>query len=312
MRFGYVVRDPSNYTYSEIRDLTIKVESLGFESVHVTDHFFRFGDTQKKKTPFLESNAILAALATETHKIKLGHIVMCNSFRNPAYVAKVILTLDHISNGRMLLWLGAGWFKSEYEAYGYPFPSAKRRVDEIEESLIIYKKVFTEDETNFEGNFWKLEKHMNFPKSVQKPYPQIVVGTNNGKRMIDIACREADGVNLNYITPHDQKRFRESISLINDRLKRYGRDPEEFEISIYTYIRIVDSQETLERIRKEKGIFKSNMKYQFIGNVNTIQEKIHEVEELGVKKMIIIVESPIMEDPIGLFSKEIMETFKQL
>ena len=306
MRFGYVVRDPSNHTYSEIRNLTVKIERLGFESVHVTDHFFSLGDIQRKKAPFLESNTILAALATETHSIKLGHIVMCNSFRNPAYLAKVILTLDHISNGRVLLWLGAGWFKDEYKAYGYPFLSAKRRVDELEESLIIYKKVFTEDETNFEGNFWKLEKHMNFPKSIQKPYPQIVVGTNNGKRMIDIACREADGVNLNYITPHDQKLFRKSISIIDEKLKRYGRDPTEFEISIYTYITIVDNQETLERIRKEKRIFRSNMKYQFMGNVNTIQEKIHEVENLGVKKMVIIVESPDMEDPINFFSKEIM------
>ena len=306
MKFGYVVRDPSNHTYSEIRDLTVKVERLGFESVHVTDHFFSLGNIQRKKAPFLESNTLLAALATETHRIKLGHIVMCNSFRNPAYSAKVLLTLDHISNGRVLLWLGAGWFKGEYDAYGYPFPSAKRRVDELEESLNIYKKVFTEDETNFEGNFWKLEKHLNFPKSVQKPYPQIVVGTNNGRRMIDIACREANGVNLAYVTPRDQKRFRESISLINEKLKRYGRDPTEFEISIYVFITIIDSQETLERIRKENRIFKSNMKYQFIGNINTIQEKIHEVENLGVKKVVIIVESPVMEDPIGFFSKEIM------
>lgn len=306
MRFGYVVRDPSNQKYSDIRDLTVKVEKLGFESVHVTDHFFRFGDIQRRKTPFLESNAILAALATETHRIKLGHIVMCNSFRNPAYSAKVILTLDNISNGRALLWLGAGWFKEEYEAYGYPFPSAKRRVDEFEESLTVYKKVFTEEETNFEGKFWKLVNHINFPKSVQKPYPQIVVGTNTGKRMIDIACREADGVNLANHVPRDQKRFRESISLINEKLKRYGRDPDEFEISIYTFIRIADSQETIERIRKEKGIFRSIMKYQFIGNVNTIQEKIQEVEDLGVKKMIVIVESPTIEDPINVFSKEIM------
>ena len=306
MRFGYVVRDPSNHTYSEIRDLTVKVEKLGFESVHVTDHFFSLGDTQRKTAPFLESNTLLAALATETHRIKLGHNVMCNSFRNPAYSAKVLLTLDHISNGRALLWLGAGWFKGEYDAYGYPFPSAKRRVDELEESLIIYKKVFTEDETNFEGNFWKLEKHRNFPKSIQKPRPQIVVGTNNGKRMIDIACREADGINLAYVIPRDQKRFRESISVINEKLKRYGRDPTEFEISIYTYITFVDSQETLERIRKERNLFKSNMKYQFMGNVKAIQEKIHEFEDLGVKKMVVIVESPYMEDPISFFSKEIM------
>ncbi|UCC18342.1 MAG: LLM class flavin-dependent oxidoreductase, partial [Promethearchaeota archaeon] len=184
------MRDPSNYTYSVIRDLTLKVEKLGFESVHVTDHFFTLRDSPEKKTPFLESNTLLAALATETHRIKLGHIVLCNSFRNPAYLAKVLLTLDNISNGRNLVWLGAGWYHEEYKAYGYPYPSPKRRVDELEESIIILKKIFTEDETYFAGKFWKLEKHRNFPKSIQKPYPQIVIGTNHGRRMIDLACRE--------------------------------------------------------------------------------------------------------------------------
>lgn len=124
--------------------------------------------------------------------------------------------------------------------------------------------------------------------------------------MIDIACREADGVNLANIVPRDQKRFYESISLINERLKKYGRDFEEFKTSIYTFVRIVDSQETLEKVRKEKGIFKSVMKYQFIGDANAIKEKIQEVEDLGVKKMVIIVESPVIEDPISFFAREIM------
>jgi alkanesulfonate monooxygenase SsuD/methylene tetrahydromethanopterin reductase-like flavin-dependent oxidoreductase (luciferase family) len=312
MRFGYSVRDLTHHTYPDIRDLTLKVERLGFESIHITDHFFRAGvskelDDKIRQQPFLESTTLLAALATETDRIKLGNVVLCNSYRNPAYLAKVILTLDHISNGRALMWLGAGWFRGEYEAYGYPYHSAKRRVDELEESLIIYKKVFTEDETNFNGKFWKLEKHRNFPKSIQKPHPQIVVGTNNGKRMIDIACREADGVNLAYVIPRDLKKFRESISIIDEKLKEYGRDSSEFEISIYTRITIVDSQETLERIRKERKIFKSNLKYLFMGNIEDIKEKIQEVENLGVKKMVITLESPEIEDPFKVFRNEIMD-----
>jgi alkanesulfonate monooxygenase SsuD/methylene tetrahydromethanopterin reductase-like flavin-dependent oxidoreductase (luciferase family) len=311
MRFGYSVRDQLHHTYSEIRDLTIKVEELGFESIHVTDHFFRAGVSKKlddkiRKQPFLESNTLLAALIIETHKIKLGHIVLCNSYRNPAYLAKVILTLDHISNGRVLLWVGAGWFRGEYEAYGYPFPSAKRRVDELEESLIIYKNVFTEEETNFDGKFWKLENHRNFPKSIQKPHPQIVIGTNNGKRMIDIACREADGVNLSYVIPRDQKRFQESISFINEKLKKYGRDSSDFEISMYTNITITESQETIERIRKERKIFKSNLKYLFMGNIEDIKGKIQEVENLGVEKMVVFVNGPELEDPLKIFKQEIM------
>lgn len=311
MRFGFSVRDLTHHTYPDIRDLAQKVEGLGFESIHITDHFFRAGvtktlDSEIWRQPFLESTTLLAALAIETDRINLGNIVLCNSFRNPAYLAKVILTLDHISNGRALMWLGAGWFRGEYEAYGYPFHSAKRRVDELEESLIIYKKIFTEDETNFDGNFWKLEKHRNFPKSIQKPYPQIVVGTNNGKRMIDIACREADGVNLAYVIPRDLKRFRESISIINEKLKKYGRNPSEFEISIYTNITIINSQEMIERIRKERKIFKSNLKYLFMGNIEEIREKIQEVENLGVEKMVITLESPEFEDPFETFKKEIM------
>jgi len=305
MRFGYCVRNPSTRTYPEIRDLTISVEGLGFESIHITDHLLGFDDTQEKKETFLEAMTLLASLAIETNKIKLGHIVLCNSFRNPAYLAKMILSLDHISNGRALMWLGAGWYEEEYKAYGYPFHTPKRRVDELEESLTIYKKIFTEDETNFEGNFWKLEKHRNFPKSIQKPYPQIVIGTN-GKRMIDITCREADGINLPYLTLSSQEVMRDSISSINEKLKKYNRDSSDFEISLFTNITIVDSQEKLESIRKERRISKSQMKHLFMGNPEAINEKIQEVENLGVQKMVIVVESPDLEDPLNIFSKEIM------
>jgi len=191
MKYGYFVR--SVLTYPEIRDLTLKVERLGFDSAHVNDHF---------NINYLEAMMLTSALAVETSKIKLGHIVLCNSFRNPAYLAKMMCTLDNISNGRALFWIGAGWHEAEYKGYGYPFSSAKQRVDELEESLIIYKKLFTERKTDFEGKFWKLEKNRNFPKSIQKPYPQLVLGTS-GKRMTDIACREADGININNVAPND-------------------------------------------------------------------------------------------------------------
>ena len=305
MKFGYCVRNPSSRTYSEIRDLTLRIEKLDFDSIHVTDHLLGFDETQEKKETFLEVMTLLGALAVETNNIKLGQIVLCNSFRNPAYLAKMILTLDHISNGRVLMWLGAGWYEEEYKAYGYPFHSPKRRVDEFEESLTIYKKIFTEDETNFDGRFWKLEKHRNFPKSIQKPYPQLVIGTN-GKRMIDIACREADGINLASFELSQQKKRMENISLVKEKVRKYNRDPSEFEISLFTNFTIVSSQETVERIRKERNILKSDMKYLFIGTPEEIKEKIKEAENLGINKMVIVIESTDIEDPIHIFSREIM------
>ncbi|MHA2289321.1 MAG: LLM class flavin-dependent oxidoreductase, partial [Promethearchaeota archaeon] len=238
MKYGYHVR--SVLSYPEIRDLTLKVERLGFESAHINDHFF---------DNYLEAMMLSSALAAETSKIKLGHIVLCNSFRNPAYLAKMMCTLDNISNGRALFWLGAGWNKAEYKGYGYPFPSDKQRVDELEESLIIYKKLFTENRTDFEGNFWKLVKNRNLPKSIQKPYPQIVLGSS-GKRMIDIACREADGINLVNVK-YDE--LPEYIKKIKTNLKKYNRNESEFEISTCSTITLADNKEEKNVIHHSSG-----------------------------------------------------------
>lgn len=294
MKFGYCVRSPTTRTYPEIRDLTIKIERLGFDSVHITDHLLGFDESQDKKETFLEALTILAALAIETKKVKLGQIVLCNSFRNPVYLAKIISTLDHLSNGRALLWIGAGWYEEEYKAYSYPFGTPKRRVDELEESITIFKKVFTEDETSFEGKFWRLESNRSYPKPIQKPYPQIVIGTS-GKRMIDIAVREADGINLPYLMDEQRKSFHENISIVHEKLKEYNRDPSKFEISLFTTINIVNSCEGLD----EK-------KNQFIGTPDNIKEKIAEVENLGIKKMVITVESSEFEDPLDVFTRDIV------
>ena len=300
MKFGYYVRTVLNYP--EIRDLTLRVEKLGFDSVHINDHLIGFDPAQDKKEPYLESIQLLTALAVETNKIKLGNIVLCNSFRNPAYLAKMISTLDNISNGRALMWLGAGWYHEEYKAYGYTFPTPKRRVDELEESLTIYKKIFTEEVTNFEGKFWKLERHRNFPKPIQKPYPQIVLGTS-GKRMTDIACKEADGINLPL---GNIEQIRRGIPNITEILKKYNRDPSNFEISLFTSIIMVNDQEELENLRRKRRILKRNLKNQFIGTPEDIKRKITEVEDMGVDKMVISIEKTKFEDSLDVFCKELM------
>ena len=300
MKFGYYVRTVLNYP--EIRDLTLRVEKLGFDSVHINDHLIGFDPAQDKKEPYLESIQLLTALAVETNKIKLGNIVLCNSFRNPAYLAKMISTLDNISNGRALMWLGAGWYQEEYKAYGYTFPTPKRRVDELEESLTIYKKIFTEEVTDFEGKFWKLERHRNFPKPIQKPYPQIVLGTS-GKRMTDIACREADGINLPL---GNIEQIRRGIPNITAILKKYNRDLSNFEMSLFTSIIMVNDQEELENLRRKRRILKRNLKNQFIGTPEDIKRKISEVEDMGVDKMVISIEKTKFEDSLDVFCKELM------
>ena len=292
MKYGYFVR--SVLSYPEIRDLTLKVERLGFDSAHINDHF---------SINFLEAMMLTSALAVDTSKIKLGHIVLCNSFRNPAYLAKMVCTLDNISNGRALFWLGAGWHEAEYKGYGYPFPSAKQRVDELEESLIIYKKLFTERKSDFEGKFWKLEKNRNLPKSIQKPYPQLVLGTS-GKRMMDIACREADGINFNDVKPDILPEY---INQVKSNLKKYNRDISEFEISYCSTITLLDNQQEMEKLMVKDNVFGN----QYIGFPDDVKEEMDNLEELGIDKMMLWdinkpVGAKLIKDPIETFVNKVM------
>jgi alkanesulfonate monooxygenase SsuD/methylene tetrahydromethanopterin reductase-like flavin-dependent oxidoreductase (luciferase family) len=310
MRYGYMIRSGA-LVYPEIKALALLAEEYGFDSVHVNDHLI--GWDPERKLPYLEAIALLSAIAVETQKVKIGNIVLDNSFRNPALTAKIISSLDNISNGRALLWIGAGWYEEEYKAYGYPFPSAKERVDQLEESLTIFKRLFTEDVTTFEGKFWKLENCKNFPKPIQKPWPQIVIGGERN-RIVTIACREADGINLPWPGLDE---LEERTCFIASKLKKYNKDPQKFEISTLNLITLVNNEEELnEDIRQmieqakqenEELSREQILRNSFIGYVEDIKAKIRHAEDLGVRKMVIVVRgSPSVKDSMKLFHDELM------
>jgi alkanesulfonate monooxygenase SsuD/methylene tetrahydromethanopterin reductase-like flavin-dependent oxidoreductase (luciferase family) len=312
MKYGYSVRvTPLARSYPDIKALALRAEEYGFDSVHATDHLIGF-DSERKQ-PLLEAFALMSAIAVETQKVKIGHIVLANSFRNPALTAKIISSLDNISNGRSLLWVGAGWYEEEYKAYGYPFPPAKERVDRLEESLTIFKKLFTEDVTNFAGKFWKLENCKNFPKPIQKPWPQIVVGGAQN-RLVTMACREADGINLPH---HGLDGLEERTRFIASKLKKYNRDPEKFEISAFNVITLVNNEEELnetihqmiEEAKQENQDLSREqiLRNSFTGYTEDVKAKIKRAEDMKVRKMVIIVRgSPSVKDPLKLFHDEIM------
>jgi alkanesulfonate monooxygenase SsuD/methylene tetrahydromethanopterin reductase-like flavin-dependent oxidoreductase (luciferase family) len=310
LKYGYNIRE-AQHSYPEIVALAIRAEEYGFDSVHVPDHLVGFDP--ERKQPFLEAIVLMSAIAAETRRVKIGHVVLANSFRNPALTAKMISSLDNVSNGRALLWVGAGWYEEEYKAYGYPFPSAKERVDQLEESLTIFKKLFTEDVTNFEGRFWKLENCKNFPKPIQKPWPQIVVGGGQN-RLVTIACREADGINL----PHyGLDELEERTRFIASKLKKYNRDPEKFEISAFNLVTLVkDEQELNEAVRQmierakqvnQELSREQILKKSFVGYVEDVKAKIRCAEDMGVRKMVIVVHGgPSVKEPMKLFHDELM------
>jgi len=238
------------YTYEEIVVLAKAAEDAGFYSFTVSDHFF--GNIRSVEKNAYDAWTLLALLTPQTERIRLGTLVSCHSYRNPALLAKIVATLDNASNGRIDFGIGAGWKDSEYEAYGYPFPSARTRVRQLREAIQIINLLWTEERPSFEGEYYSIKETMFQPKPVQKPRIPIWVGNMKLKTpmMEEITARYADGLNYDSKTPEDlvekKKRVREAC-------ERVGRHYDELRWSMYLSTSVIGKDaDDFEKKKKER------------------------------------------------------------
>lgn len=183
---------------SELRALWRKIEGLGFGWISIWDHFY--AATGQDDPENLEAVAMHAALACETTKVRCGSLVYSIGYRHPAVLAKMICTVDQLSNGRADIGLGAGWSEIEYNAYGIPFPSVKVRMDQLEEAAQCVHGLLRNEATNFSGTYFSLTNAKCVPKPVQTKLP-IWIGGGGEKRTLNIAAKYADGWNVPFISP---------------------------------------------------------------------------------------------------------------
>jgi len=200
-------------------------ERLGFHSVWFVDHMWSRGLPDFEH---LEAWTLMSAIAAVTERIRIGTLVLCNSYRSPALLAKMAASLDNISGGRLLLGLGAGWMEEEYLAYGYPFPSTRVRIEQLEEALCIIKLLLSEPRASFQGKYYAIDDAVNNPKPVQRPHPPILIGGAGEQRLLRVVAEHADIWNCpNNAAP--------SLPHKLDVLKRHcdaiGRDPQSIEVS---------------------------------------------------------------------------------
>jgi F420-dependent oxidoreductase-like protein len=208
-------------------------ERLGFESIWMYDHFH----TVPRPTDELvfEPFTSLAALAALTKRVRLGHIVICTGFRNPALTAKMISMLDTISDGRAELGIGAGWKREEWEAYGYPFPSIAVRLATLGDHLEIITRMLEGDDTDratYHGEHASVTGAINRPKPIQKPRVPVMVGGNGPNVTWRLAARLADEVNLDGMSPAE---VADALPVIRSRCEEIGRDPDSLKVSVHTW-----------------------------------------------------------------------------
>ncbi len=217
---------PPERLFDRVVEQAQKAEEAGFDLVTVMDHLYQIRGVGEEDEPMLEGWSVLAALARETTRVRLGTLVTGVTYRNPALLAKQATTLDTISGGRAILGLGAAWNDVEHAGYGYDFPPIKERMDRLEEALAIAKAMFTEDRPSFQGTYSRIDGALNVPRPVQAGGPPILVGGAGEQRTLRIAARYAD---MTHWFPLGLDGLAHKTEVLAGHCEAIGRDPSTIE-----------------------------------------------------------------------------------
>jgi len=216
--YGVQIEPQFGYTWEMIRETAQAAEAAGFESLWSSDHFLIRPEAVDVNC--LEAWTVLTAVATATKMLRVGAMVASQSYRNPVLHAKMAASLDHVSGGRVYFGIGAGWKEVEYKAYGMPFPRPGKRVKQLEEAIIIAKKLWTEHRADYQGRYYSVNDCVSMPKPVQSPLPVLIGGT--GTNLLKVSARHANAVNFAWNTPLDT--FKERLGVLARHCDKVGRD----------------------------------------------------------------------------------------
>lgn len=260
-------------SWAEVRAFVEHAEAIGLDSVWVCDHLLS-GPEGQPPEGIHEGWTILSALATSTTRVELGQLVMCNSFRNPGLLAKMAVTADTISEGRLILGLGAGWYDPEYEAFGYP---TDHRVSRLEEALRIIKPLLRAERVTFAGRFYRAHEAMLLP-GPDRPIPILVAA--KGPRMLRLAARHADAWNTAWFGLPDN-RLRQRIADFDAALAAEARSPTSIQRTVG--VEVVDPEYATTHDGSNTAI---------AGSVEALSEAITAYEALAFDDLIVGLRPP--------------------
>ena len=295
---------PINEQWETIINSANKIEELGYHSLWVYDHFHTV--PSPTQDPTYECWSLMAALSQTTSKVRLGQMCTCNSYRNPAYLTKVASTIDVMSGGRLEYAIGAGWYDQEYKAYGYDYPSAGVRLKMLEESLIIYKKMTTEDEASFEGEYYQINKAINQPKPIQKPHPPLWVCGGGEKVTLKLLARYGDYGNWDV----DVEGFINKSNILREHCENENREFSDIGRTLHTNVIIGENQADLdskiEKISEFTSIPKDiYLSKPLVGVKNKVFEKIDEFESHGCSYLIAYIADIVWGDTLDILKEKL-------
>ena len=221
MDLGVQVEPQFGFKFADILAIANDARAAGFTRLWVSDHLFN--DADAVATDCLEAWTLLAALAVKTEGIRLGAMVTCQSYRNPALLAKIAADVDVMSGGRLEFGVGAGWKEVEYRAYGYPFPDGPTRVTQLIETIEICTRMWKEQRATFHGKHYRIDDALCSPKPLQNPLPIWIGGSK--PRVMRAAARYASAFNFNLGTSAQTESLEAAIREMDGYCRAVKRDP---------------------------------------------------------------------------------------
>lgn len=301
--------------YDTVRRVALACERVGFHSVWLTDHLLPILGSPRES--YLECWTTLSALAEATTNLRLGTMVLCNLFRHPPLLAKMVSTLDVISHGRLELGLGAGWFRPEFDAYGIPFPKASVRIAMLREALGVMKRMWSEDKPVFQGRYYSINEALCNPKPMQKPHPPVWIGTlTGGKLMFETIAKYADGWAVGSWYLPSINEYRQKMEQLRLCCSEAGREFGSLKKALGVRCILAENKTRLnEKTRKLKPPEVSIEKYKTTqelirGTPNECIETLRKYIDVGVDHF--MMDFPDVTDPetIRLFGEHVIPFFQ--
>jgi F420-dependent oxidoreductase-like protein len=303
IRFG-IQTGQQNVAWADMLDLWRKADAWGYDSLWNFDHFFPiFVDPNG---PCLEGWTTLAALGQATTRARIGHLVNGNTYRNPCVLAKMAATLDHVTNGRLNLGIGAGWFELEHRAFGIDFKTVRGRLEALDEACQILKGMFTGERFSLAGKHYTVQDAMGLPRPVQDPHPPIMIGGSGEKVLLRIVAQHADMWN----STGSAERLAHLISVIRRHGDAVSRDTEQIEKTVMMplcYRGGTEREETVTRLiaAMQQCSPEEARARIMIGSKDECLETVARYAAAGVTHFIFMLFQPVFADEVQAFAEDV-------
>ncbi len=309
MEFGIQIEPQFGYAFEDVRDIARDTEELGLHALWVSDHLFL--NTDAVATNCLEAWTLLAALTQTTRALRLGTLVTCQSYRNPALLAKIAAAVDRMSGGRLEFGIGAGWKEVEYRAYGYAFAAPHVRIEQLIDTIEICLRLWTQERATYAGKHYRVENALCAPKPVQLPRPRVWVAGAK-PRLMKVVARYADAVNVGNFPTEEQ--YAAAMAELERACRGLGRDPNTIYRSHFAPVYVAETQAGLDRIVDAVAARAKTTREQWlaarprlvIGMPDRVIERMRAYAKLGVAYWQLLFPYGYEREMLRIFARRVM------